>query len=183
MAKAGLLFIGTDDGIALLSNPGAVARWLRVGHELRGLRVASIWTRPDNPLVVLAACGADGLWRSADGGQSWERTVERLASSVTETPIIVLAGKQPAILVSSSAGDQPIILRSADDGASFTPGEPDVPWTGALSVIAPASYHIDTAFAGTEGGQVFSSTDRGRSWQLIRDGFAPIRSIAAARLA
>ncbi|HMP41049.1 MAG TPA: hypothetical protein PKA05_11760 [Roseiflexaceae bacterium] len=55
MAKAGLLFIGTDDGIILLSNPGTAGRWLRVGHELRGRAVHGIWVRHDDPRLVVAA--------------------------------------------------------------------------------------------------------------------------------
>ena len=32
MAKAGVLFVGTDDGAVLFSNPNNIGRWLRIGE-------------------------------------------------------------------------------------------------------------------------------------------------------
>jgi photosystem II stability/assembly factor-like uncharacterized protein len=179
MAKAGLLFVGTEDGVVLFSNPGAVGRWLRVGHELRGRAVGAVWARPDNPLVVVA-CGPAGVWRSDDGGQRWEQLFDTpaAAAATSATVLAVLAGKEPALLLADGEG----VRRSGDDGATWSRAEADAPFLGGVSVIAPASYHIDTAFAGTGGGQVYQSTDRGRTWQLLKDGLPPVRSIAAARL-
>lgn len=57
------------------------------------------------------------------------------------------------------------------------------PWAGAATVVVASGYHIDTAFAGSEGGQVAISTDRGRTWEVLKRGLAPVRTIAAARLA
>jgi hypothetical protein len=180
MAKAGLLFVGTEDGVVLFSNPGAVGRWLRVGHELRGSPVQAVWARPDNPLHVLAACGPRGVWRSADGGQSWEQSLTTPSAPPSgPASLAVLAGKEPVLLLAADGG----IARSADDGATWSMAEPEAPWAGEVRVIAAASYHIDTALAGTGAGQLFISTDRGRTWQLIKDGLPPINAIAAARLA
>jgi photosystem II stability/assembly factor-like uncharacterized protein len=179
MAKAGLLFVGTDDGIVLFSNPGAVGRWLRVGHELRGKAVMAAWARPDNPLVVLAACGNDGLWRSADGGQSWQNTVPApVALLPAGDALVALGGKEPALLLAAQ-GD---LWRSADDGQTWERGLADAPLNGDISVLTPAGYHIDTAFAGTTGGQVYQSTDRGRTWAMLKDGLPAVRAISAARL-
>lgn len=180
MAKAGLLFVGTDDGVVLFSNPGAVGRWLRVGHELRGHSVQALWVRPDAPTLVLAACGPAGLWRSADGGQSW---AQALATGAVGPgggdALLVLGGKAPTPLLAAGDG----VWRSADDGATWTQAETDAPLAGAASALAAASYHIDTAFLGTSAGQVFQSADRGRTWQLLKDGLPPVRCISAARLA
>lgn len=182
MAKAGLLFVGTSDGVVLFSNPGAVGRWLRVGHALREMQVQAVWARPDNPQHVLAVCGPAGVWRSADGGQSWEQalTISAGAAASPGGPVSLaaLAGKEPVLLLASDGG----IARSADDGATWSAAEPEAPWAGEVRTITPASYHIDTAFAGTSAGQVFISVDRGRTWQLIKDGLPPISAIAAARL-
>ena len=72
MAKAGLLFVGTDDGAVLFSNPNNIGRWLRIGQPFRGQRVHALWPLPDNPLVVFAAVQGLGLQRSEDGGQNWQ---------------------------------------------------------------------------------------------------------------
>lgn len=183
MAKAGLLFVGTDDGVVLFSNPGAIGRWLRVGHELRGHQLHSVWARPDNPLHVVAVTAAGGVWRSADGGQSWAQVREAAGDSQPiagrPAPLVALAGKEPVLLLAGGEG----VLRSADDGATWTEAAADVAWQGGVSVIAPAAYHIDTALAGTGSGQVYLSTDRGRTWRLLKDGLPPVRAISAARLA
>lgn len=179
MAKAGLLFVGTDDGIVLFSNPGAVGRWLRVGHELRGNSVTAVWPRPDNPLVVLAACGAAGLWRSGDGGATWAQAVDApVAALPAGDTLVALGGKEPTLLLAAQ-GD---LWRSTDDGATWERGTADAPLNGEISALTPVGYHIDTAFAGTAGGQIYQSADRGRTWQLLKDGLPAVRAIGAARL-
>ena len=55
-------------------------------------------------------------------------------------------------------------------------------WGGAITVIVPVGYHIDTAFAGSMNGRLATSTDRGRTWQLLKQDLPAIRGIAAARL-
>lgn len=72
MAKAGLLFVGTEDGLVLFSNPNEIGRWLRIGQPFRGAAVTAVWAAPENPLLVLAAVAGQGVQRSEDGGQSWQ---------------------------------------------------------------------------------------------------------------
>jgi photosystem II stability/assembly factor-like uncharacterized protein len=166
-----------------------VGRWLRVGHELRGAAVVDVWARPDNPLIVLALCAPGGLWRSLDGGQSWAQARPAAMLSAFDAPpaaahpgrwLVILGGKQPVQLLAVAAGEA--LWRSADDGETWAAAETDVPPAGSVTVLAPVSYHIDTALAGTAGGQVYQSSDRGRSWQLVKDGLPPVRALHAARL-
>lgn len=217
MAKAGLLFVGTDDGLVLFSDPGAAGRWLRIGHELRGGQVRAVWPLTDTPLLVLAG-GPAGLWRSADGGASWRQALDldvvdlagdkatpqtidlavasgqryrsddggltwvaqdRRPVSVPSPVSAALPGREPALLAVLPQGG---IGRSVDGGATFAPTQVDVPWTGEITIIAPAPYHIDTAFAGSANGQLTISADRGRTWRTIKRDLPPIRAIAAARL-
>jgi hypothetical protein len=304
MAKAGLLFVGTDDGIVLFSDPGGAGRWLRIGQELRARTMRAVWPAADTPLTVLAAAGGMGLQRSDDGGQSWRPTLDadiysiaghqrdphalylgaadgavyrsgdagvswelcnqdarpagggnarvvvaqddpqRLylgleaggiwtsadsgahwarygigmpdaVAAIATVPtqpgglyaiaesalyrcpavgahwervegvqpsgaaLAILAGKQPVLLVSLEDGG----VGRSDDGAAWTTVESDVDWSGDVTTIAAVRYHMDMAFAGTGVGQLMHSADRGRTWQMLKQGLAPIRSIAAARLA
>ncbi|MEO7909681.1 MAG: hypothetical protein ABIV47_08540 [Roseiflexaceae bacterium] len=301
MAKAGLLFVGTDDGAVLFSNPNNIGRWLRIGQPFRGQAVRAIWPLADNPLVVFAAvqglglqrsddggqswratldldiagvlghhstpsvlyawsvggelyssddagehwagraldgraaqgviglvvaadaprqlylAQADGVWASSDAGATWARFGERAPDSVqalaahpthsgrlyavaastlyecdatigrwqrhqsappVDGPLTILAGQQPVVL--AKAGDS--IARGDEIGASWTTAALDSGWNGQITVITPASYHIDTAFAGSAGGRLATSADRGRTWQLVKQDLPAIRSIAAARL-
>lgn len=216
MAKAGLLFIGTDDGLVMFSDPGASGRWLRIGHELRGSQIAAVWPLFDDPQLVLAG-GPNGLWRSGDGGASWQQignemvtafagakatpqTVEaqidgagtirtddggstwRLSDGSTGSPTMLLqielAGKTPVQLRVQAN----MIQRREGDG-EWANTSAEEQWAGELSVLSAARYHIDTAFAGTTGGQVATSSDRGRTWQITKRDLPAIRSITATRLA
>jgi len=300
MAKAGLLFVGTDDGVVLFSDPGGVGRWLRIGQELRGRAVRAVWPAANTPLVVLAAVAGAGLQRSEDGGQTWRQALDadvrslaghprdpqalylgasngsiyrsadggaswdlsplnrRPATSVARITVAaddsqrlyagldaggvwvsadggaswapygaglsgavtdlasapdalyalveglayrcasadarweqLESGSEPGVALAALAGEQPALLlarpggiaRSADGGASWTTAEPELSWEGGLTTIAAVRYHIDTALAGSGGGQLAHSEDRGRSWQILKQGLPPIRSISAARLA
>ena len=301
MAKAGLLFVGTDDGLVLFSNPNNIGRWLRIGQPFRGQAVPAVWPHAENPLVVLAAVVGAGVQRSEDGGQSWQSALGREANALAgarssldrvylgasdggfyrsddagatwqagsaggwpasgelrlavaakdaETvyagandgsvwmshdggaewaplgdrlpaPVVAfaeafgpqerllalagdglygwdstawqaiglpapaagglatLAGQVPVILASLAAGG---VARSDDGGATWTSAQIEAPASAPVGVIAPASYHIDTAFAGDSAGQLLSSSDRGRSWQVVKPNLPPVRSVAAARL-
>jgi photosystem II stability/assembly factor-like uncharacterized protein len=301
MAKAGLLFVGTDDGALLFSNPNNIGRWLRIGQPFRSQAVRALWPLPDNPLVVFAAVQGLGLQRSDDGGQGWQAALDRdfagvvghhsatnvlyawtaggelftsqdagahwderepderaavgaahlavaaedarllylaQADGVWASPdagatwarfgeqvpggiqalaahpsqpgrlyaiaaqalyccdgaagswqavagapavddrLAILAGQQPVLL----AGANGAIVRGDESSASWTTAPLDGGWGGAITVIEPAGYHIDTAFVGSAGGRLATSMDRGRSWHLLKQDLPAIRSIAAARL-
>jgi photosystem II stability/assembly factor-like uncharacterized protein len=299
MAKAGLLFVGTGDGLVLFSNPNNIGRWLRIGQPFREKAIRAVWPHPENPLVVLAAVAGIGVQRSDDGGQSWQVSLAAEASAIVgarsaqdrvhlstadgaiyrsddagatwlscpvggwpassdirlvvgakdagavyvgasdglvwvsrdggsvwahfgdrlgapvaalsesflpvgmlalaggalyqsdgqepwqpiELPgpategLAALMGQTPAWLVAQAAGG---IARSEDGGATWTLAEGST--AAPIGVIAPVSYHIDTAFAGDSAGDLLSSGDRGRSWQIVKQNLPPVLSIAAARL-
>lgn len=305
MAKAGLLFVGTDEGIVLFSDPGGTGRWFRVGQELRGQAIRAIWPAVDTPLVVLAAGDGIGLQRSDDGGQSWRRALDVEVRSIAGHPraaqalylaaaggdvhrsddggaswalcprdarpadsqaaqLIVatddpqrlylhlddslwssadggehwarygesfpaaatqiavdpvhpgglygvagdtlyhcvaaearwepagVAGAGQCLALVSLPGKTPVLLaawagsgvaRSDNGGASWSTVAPDAAWQGDVTTLIAARYHIDTAFAGSIGGQLAQSADRGRTWQVLKSELGPVRSVAAARLA
>jgi SAM-dependent methyltransferase/photosystem II stability/assembly factor-like uncharacterized protein len=217
MAKAALLFVGTDDGLVMFSDPGGVGRWLRIGRAFDGAPVQAVWAQPDDPQVLLAAAGRQ-LQRSEDGGRSWQPLrdhgdVQALHGDRSTPHEVALVTGSGARFVSHDAGRtwtadesgdaaptrteatlpgrEPVLLRvaaggierSADHGVTWQPTAADAPWNGAVTVVQPSGYHIDTAFAGSAGGQIAISTDRGRTWQMIRQDLPLVRSIAAARVA
>jgi photosystem II stability/assembly factor-like uncharacterized protein len=307
MAKAGLLYVGTDDGVLVLSNPAGVGRWLRAGHGLRGCLIRALHPSARDARRITAAAATEGLHRSDDGGQSWHKALDLDVFAIASHPstpetlyigaeggdvyrsqnegviweqcpqgahpndvlvtalliapenpdklylaleggglwsssnrgaeweprarglpprvtalaaspaipgrlfasaegmfyrsdsgdtnwaqfplpdssagqgsaLALLPGQAPVLLTTSASG----ILRSVDQGETWEATSAEEPWSGAVSVISPAGYHPDTAFAGTLGGQIVISSDRGRSWQPIFAGLPPIQSIASIRLA
>jgi photosystem II stability/assembly factor-like uncharacterized protein len=65
------LFLGSEDGV-FVSRDGADS-WRQL-HDLGGARVWSLLVHPANPDLILAGTRPAGVWRSEDGGRSWERT-------------------------------------------------------------------------------------------------------------
>jgi photosystem II stability/assembly factor-like uncharacterized protein len=292
MAKAGLLFAGTDDGLVLLSNPNEIGRWLKIGQPFRGSAVRAVVPLPDQPLTVFAAVAGAGLQRSDDGGQSWQAllpdqaqliiggapasgelhaaagaalltsrdagatwqsatpdpsgTIGALASGSAPGQIYLGAGRRVLASADGGAGWQALggdlpadvagiaappqqpgrvyavaggLLYSSADGAAWQPeasapaaagpiaalpgknialllalaeggiarSADGITWEatdagGAIGVLVPAGYHIDTAFAGGSEGVLLGSSDRGRTWAPLRPGLPPLVCIAGARL-
>lgn len=205
MAKAGIVYVGTSDGLQIYSDPGGIGRWRRRGGALEGQAVRAIMAADALSLTVIT--DADAL-RSENGGESWGpaapgdaaalrgllahagplvATAQGLARWKDEHPpaagaeaLALLAGKQEVLLAAIAGGTA--LLRSDDGGASWHPAALGQPLQGAISVIAPASYHIDTAWAGTSAGQLLRSENRGRSWEQIAEAGAPILALAVVRL-
>jgi photosystem II stability/assembly factor-like uncharacterized protein len=295
MAKAMLLFLATDDGLALLSDPAGQGRWLRSAHHFQGTAVRSIWIDPSHPLTTLvvangrvhrstdggqtwtalsaddplppdaALYGAlrqsslvglmsgDRLFISDDAGASWRRIAlpgaygafviddagrsygaldaqvlasddcgvtwreygaplpgivrALIAAPGQEEILCALADGQvyrserdawrlidgmpgEATACTALAGATPTLIAALVSGGTtrgsldaWTPDIATLPWEGAATVLKPARYHMDTAVAASEAGEVAISTDRGRSWNLVRRGLAAVRDIATTRLA
>lgn len=310
MAKAGLVYVGTDDGIVTLSDPGGIGRWRQVGHTLQGETIRSIAAQ--NPLTLLVTGAGLGVQRTNDGGMSWHQvsqakyfalathssnpsavyaatikgTIERSddggltwKTCPSPTPVIalltapgidtetqpytivaalvnevwvshkagdawqqygkpfpaaiqglaasaeqpghlfaiaggqiyqadalhtwdrvtpppdgwycagapaVLAGKQPVVLVAlTNVVDHTALMRSEDGGETWQLArlpEPSESRMGTITSIVPADYHRDVAWVGTDSGQLWYTDDRGRTFQRIAEGFAPIYSLAPSRL-
>ena len=154
MAKAGLLFAGTDDGLVLLSNPNEIGRWLKIGQPFRGSRVRAVWPLPDQPLTVFAAVAGMGLQRSDDGGQSWQALLPDEAQRIV--------GGAPAsteLYVAAGAA----LLTSHDAGVTWQSAIPDS--SGAIGALARGA--APGQLFGGVGGRVLASADGGASWRVI----------------
>lgn len=272
MAKAELVLIGTDDGVVLLSNPGAIGRWLKSAHALRGHAIVATWANPDDPTQMLCS-SVSHLWQSIDGGQTWQiidgpPCTIMIASRVHPNRIWAHDG-QAAYLSHDSGGTWHRVASAAHIAGGgdviwyrhhaqgyqsrtnattwdATPAWEHVVWShdgqqhwfshaGVLqhehSVVAavPADfvpllacvgtphivgmahdgiwlytestwqhittlnqnhitcmtttlYHPDRAWAGDSAGNVWYSSDRCLTWELVRGGFGAIRAVATARL-
>jgi photosystem II stability/assembly factor-like uncharacterized protein len=159
MAKAGLLFVGTDDGVVLYSEPGAAGRWIRIGQELRGAAISALWIDTDTPTIVLVATGT-ALLRSTDGGALWE--------PIHGVPSGLLAGSKadPAVVTCLAADGR--VFRSADAGETWLLVG-SVPGTMPRVLLATPDDQR-TLYAAT-GNQIWASSDGGQSW--IEHGTLP----------
>ncbi len=145
MAKAGLLFVGTSDGLFLFSNPNEIGRWLKIGQPFRGHAVAAVWALPHDPLVVFAAVVGMGVQQSADGGQSWRQLFAWDADLIAGPAALQLYLRAGAALYASE-----------DAGTT---------WDARAMMAAPGPLaHAGSWLYAAAGEQVLCSQDAGRSW-------------------
>lgn len=204
MAKAGVLYVGADDGLYIFSDPGGTGRWrLLPDVALAGEQVFALVAADSLSLV---AATKQAFLRSDDGGRQWREAdaedralfnflaTDRLPVATVQgmgvwrnadlglpdaSLLAVLSGKQEVLLAAVADGTR--LLRSEDGGKTWQ--EVAVAWQGALSAFAPSTYHIDVVWAGTDRGQIWRSDDRGRTWQQVGSIPAPVRCLAAVRVA
>lgn len=205
MAKAGIVYVGTSDGLAIYSDPGGTGRWRRVGQTLEGRAVRALLAA--DALTLLAIVDAAAL-RTADGGQTWDTAPDSEAAGLLAlaqgselvvatahgparwrgehapapgaAALAILAGKQETMLAAIAEGTA--LVRSEDGGASWEQAAVEGGLLGGVQTLVPASYHMDFAWAGTDQGQLLRSDDRGRTWREVASERNPILSLAVVRL-
>lgn len=148
MAKAGLLYAGTDDGVVVFSDPGGGGRWRRIVHTLHGQAISSLLAL--DALHILAAGLEAGIQRSTDGGRSWQQVsaeqVVALYMSPDDADTLYAITEAGEVRYSSSGGAEwllceppPVpsiafmayqgafaVLEGAAGGAAAAPERPDL---------------------------------------------------------
>jgi photosystem II stability/assembly factor-like uncharacterized protein len=171
MAKAGIVYVATDDGLVIFSDPASIGRWRRIGHELAGSAVAAVLA--EDALKIDVAVRGAGLQRSDDGGQSWRQ----------------LGGGDLVALAAHPAAPQRLFALSADarlarhDDAGWQsidlagPPSPPAPRAGALLVDPHAAELVIVALSA---GEVWASVDAGAAWGQLGGGLPPALRLAAS---
>jgi len=194
--STGILHAGTTTGTVLSTADGAAWSIERVSNAA----LEHIALLADGTLIVVTADGT--LYQRTQAG--WEEyshffppiravaadsaqpTLYVLGETTLYTPqgtqlqvqaptgaLVVLSGVQPVVLFGTASG----LLRSDDGGV--TAHEVSGP-QGVTALVTPPRF-IDQAFAGTAGGALWFSSDRGRSWTELRAGYTAIHDLAFAR--
>ncbi len=153
------VYAGTATGHIYRSTDGS-GSWQSLSEVRRA--VYSLIVDPANPALMYAGSW-DGVYKSLDGGLSWELANRGLGS--VEIEALVLDETNPQILYAGNTADA--VYKSTDGGRSWRNtsrglGETDK-GRGVLS-LAIAPPHHRSVYAGTNGRGVFVSTDGGESW-------------------
>ena len=112
---------------------------------------------------TLYACGGDGLYRSSDLGDTWQRVLigEGMLSVATS---ILDPARGPVVIVGTEADG---ILRSDDAGHSWTGANAGLLDLAAISLAVSPCFASDrTAFAGTASG-LYRTRNGARSWHAV----------------
>ena len=167
-----VVFAGTSDGVYRSASHGD--HWRRLSLPLEGSVVWSLMFRPRSPSVMYAGTAPAQIFRSRDGGDSWEALPVNLGADVVTmsfpTRVIAMAA-DPANPDQIYAGlEVGGMIRSLDGGESWEPisrgladgGEDRLDLHGVqVSSAQPGTVYISTR----EG--MFRGADRGDRWEPI----------------
>jgi uncharacterized protein (TIGR03437 family) len=135
--------------------------------------IASIAMDPRGP-GRLYVWGSAAVYRSTDGGQSWQPLSIPLANGLNgQYPVSVftLAPADPNVLYVASAIPAPV-LRSADGGSTWTPGA-DINTSGGPTALAVDPTDPSTVWLAAADGTLQKSTDGGATFQSTALGNDP----------
>lgn len=161
------LFAGTSGGM-YRSTDGA-KMWTKVNHGLvppdvlkssRALSVVKVKIDPHHPKTVYTAT-LKGLFRTSDGGESWQRIGESLPDQFFSD--LILDSEQPDVLyVASRKG----IHKSLDGGNTWQAVNEGLTNLN-IRALAISTQDPQTLYAGTNLKGLFRSRNGGQSWQSV----------------
>ena len=170
--QPGVVFAGTQDGLYRSGSRGD--HWRRLNMPVTGSVVWSLLFRPHRPSVMYVGMAPAQIFRTWDGGDSWESLpFYPGADTVTmsfETRVIAMAVSPSNPDEMYSALEVGGVMRSLDGGETWEPinkglaegGEERLDLHGVQ--ISPAQ--PDTAYISTRQG-MFRGPDRGSRWEFI----------------
>lgn len=177
-----IVYLATGCGLYRSTDKGD--NWERTGYiEVEGtdlpIKASSVAISPlDSTIFVGGTDGtcftdplnSDWIFKSADGGQTWERVNLGVSSlSFFQASALVIAPSAPHIIYASSVYNAGI-LKSTDGGTaweSINNGFVTLPSITALSVDP---YDSQVVYMGTSHQGVYKTTDGGSSWVPIGSG-------------
>jgi photosystem II stability/assembly factor-like uncharacterized protein len=178
------------DGIYKSTDAGKT--WTNVGFKTPGFTISRLRIHPTNPDIVYAAVFGNvvapspdrGIYRTRDGGKTWQRVLfrdDRTAGVEVQidmnNPSVVYASLWEAYRVSwqmSSGGPGSGLFKSTDGGESWTeitrnPGLP----SGMVGKIGIAPSRADSnrvyVLLENDNGGLFASDDAGQTWKRVNE--------------
>ncbi len=179
------------DGIYKSSDAGKT--WSSVGFKTPGFTISRIRIHPTNPDIVYVAVFGNvvapsperGVYRTRDGGKTWQRVLFRDDKSAgievqidMNNPNVLYASLWEAYRQSwqmSSGGPGTGLFKSTDGGDTWTEftRAPGLPAQGPLGKIGIAVSRVDSnrlwVLLEHENGGLFMSDDAGATWKLVND--------------
>ena len=192
----GILFAGTSGG-GVWTSPDSGRTWTpRTDSQLSSLIIGSMAVDPTNPKIVFAGTGdegqldqsGDGIYRSADAGQTWTRVTGVSFSQTAISKIVVdpTNGQRvyAAVMNENPSADNLGVVASTNGGLSWSttnlrdakghfPNVTDLAIDGSGGVYAAVgglgSADLVGAGAGVANG-IWYSGDGGQSWTQVSGG-------------
>jgi photosystem II stability/assembly factor-like uncharacterized protein len=153
--------------------------WTHLTPSLSNLATTVLAMAPSNHDVIylgtgegffnLDAVDGDGIWKSTDRGLTWFQLASTVAINGSNqnfrsvNRIIIDPSNANVLVAATNTG----IYRSTDGGTSWNTA---FSGGGRIQHVVANPSNFNTQYAGTDGGNVLKSTDRGVSWFLRSTG-------------
>jgi photosystem II stability/assembly factor-like uncharacterized protein len=139
--------------------------WIDLSLDFPCTYVSQIRVHPDNPMQLFAATARDGLYRSTDGGQSWNYNT--IGADSFNMHSFSFSPHTPEMLFSAS--QSMAVYRSGDNGASWDAANGGISRLSIsdITVDPSDSNHWLLSFVGTNNGGCLESLDAGLTWRLM----------------
>lgn len=183
-----VIYAGTQDGPYRSADRGA--HWERLDYPRSGAPVWSFLFRPGDPRVMYCGTAPGEIYRSVNGGDSWEKLSATMGSNecamAFPTRVIALAADPTYPDEMYAALEVAGVIRSSDGGdtwdeitGSLAPNEDTLDLHGIqCSAASPRTVYITTRDG------PFIGPERGREWVPVDFGqFSPITYTRDLRVA
>lgn len=158
-------FVSNPGGVAYRSTDGGES-WFRIGANYGLYGLAEFWsflvTSND---VLLAGLEENGIFRSTDNGDNWERKISN------GTTMALIEDQNSDEVLAGSIWGAPIII-SNDDGVNWETSSTGIN-SGRISHIVISENYILTILH-YAGRGLQRSSDQGLTWEIINDKFSTI---------
>ncbi|RMF92981.1 MAG: hypothetical protein D6736_02555, partial [Nitrospinota bacterium] len=157
------LLAGTTEGIYRSDNGGrSWKQVLQTDSTVYAIAFSPLFAQDG---TVFAGTMGQGVFKSSDGGISWESTNEGLTNTFVKALVVSPAYASDQTVVVGTWGSG--VFKSTDGGLSWQGGDSalDGAFLRALA-ISPEFARDRTLFAGTWSG-IYRSADAGQSWEFI----------------
>lgn len=170
------LMVGMQDSLLVLESTN---NEYKIHECLKGTNPQKIAFDPRNQDRAYCATFGDGLWKTDDGGQTWNNIGKEIISSpyitsVSVSPLDhgngffhqVFVGTEPsAVYISNDEGNTWEKMESLNYLPSSTSWSfPPRPWTHHVRWIEPDANNVDYVFVAIEAGALVQSHDGGKTW-------------------
>jgi photosystem II stability/assembly factor-like uncharacterized protein len=166
--------------LAAMTFAGGLAAWAPLAAAATGLwqtlgpaggTVLGLAVDPSAPGTLYAAAGGGGLYKTLDGGRSWNhRDAGLIPNFVLQVVVDPVA---PSTLYAATANG---LFRSGDGGSSWTPSGSGLVGVYVTCVAIDPRAHR-TLYAGTDT-QVWKSLDGAASWRTSANGL-PLQEVGS----
>ena len=160
--------LATNDGVVKQSRQNG--HWRESGRSMHGHEIRTIMARQG----VMMAGTKNGIFRSEDGGASWDE-----ASTGLAIPHVRWLAFNPSVSDMEFAGTEPAGIFVSYDGGILWHDRREVaelrdkfhwflPYSPEAGCVRGFAFHGDRTYAAVEVGGVLRSDDTGATWRLAR---------------